>query len=68
MITVELYRWRKQWRWRARAGNGEIIASGESYANEADARTTIGILFGSCEVEMQVSDAHHVVVETRRLR
>lgn len=26
-----------QWRWRLRAGNGKIIASGESYFNRSDA-------------------------------
>jgi hypothetical protein len=27
----------KDWRWRVRAGNGEIVASGEGYTREEDA-------------------------------
>jgi uncharacterized protein YegP (UPF0339 family) len=33
---------RKQWRWRLKAGNGEIIAtSGEGYNNRRDCLTTV---------------------------
>ncbi|MEO5605589.1 MAG: DUF1508 domain-containing protein [Novosphingobium sp.] len=34
----------RQWRWRLRAGNGEIIASGEGYHNRADAEHAIGLV------------------------
>ena len=27
----------RQWRWRVRAANGEIVASGEGYSSRADA-------------------------------
>jgi len=33
-----------QWRWRLRAGNHEIIASGESYINKADCLHAIGLI------------------------
>ena len=28
---------KKEWRWRVKAGNGEIVASGEGYTTERDA-------------------------------
>jgi uncharacterized protein YegP (UPF0339 family) len=50
MAHVEIYRERRrrvgdegeaaewdEWRWRLKAGNGEIVASGESYRNAHDA-------------------------------
>ena len=33
-----------QWRWRLRAGNHEIIASGESYVNKADCLHVIELI------------------------
>jgi hypothetical protein len=50
MATVEVYESgyrpempegmepREDWRWRLKAGNGEIVASGEGYTAERDAR------------------------------
>lgn len=36
--TVELYRDTQQlWRWRRKAGNGEIISSGEAYTTKGAA-------------------------------
>lgn len=32
------------WRWRLRAANGEIVASGEDYRNRADADHAIGLV------------------------
>lgn len=32
------------WRWRLKAGNGEIIASGEGYHNRADCMHAIGLV------------------------
>lgn len=28
----------REWRWRVRSGNGEIVATGEGYTREEDAR------------------------------
>lgn len=33
-----------QWRWRLRAGNNEIIASGESYRNKQDCLAAIALV------------------------
>ena len=33
-----------QWRWRLRAGNGQAIASGESYVNRADAISAVNLV------------------------
>lgn len=35
---VEIYRSRDGYRWRLRAGNGQIVASGESHTQRSDAR------------------------------
>ena len=35
-MKFEIYQSGGLWRWRLRAGNGEIIASGESYYNRSD--------------------------------
>lgn len=32
------------WRWRLKAANGEIIASGEGYANKTDAQHAVGLV------------------------
>lgn len=37
----------RQWRWQLKAGNNEIIASGEGYRNKADAIHAIGLVQGS---------------------
>lgn len=36
-----------QWRWRFHGGNGEIVATGESYFNQADCLSAIRLLKGS---------------------
>lgn len=33
-----------EWRWRLRAKNGEIVASGEGYHNRADCLHAIGLV------------------------
>lgn len=44
-MHFEIYRtWLKQWRWRLRGANGEIIASGESYKREADCMEVIDLV------------------------
>jgi uncharacterized protein YegP (UPF0339 family) len=35
--SIDIYRSADGWRWRARAGNGEPVASGEAYEHRADA-------------------------------
>lgn len=34
----------KQWRWRLKSGNHEIIASGESYVNRRDCEHAVALL------------------------
>ncbi len=36
-----------QWRWRLRAANHEIIASGEAYVNKADCLRAIDLVRGT---------------------
>lgn len=47
-MKFELYRsltlFRKRWRWRLKAANGEIIATGEDYRNKVDALRTIQLI------------------------
>lgn len=44
--TIEIYRDRKGgWRFRVRAGNGEVIGQGESYTRKFDAKRGAGRLF-----------------------
>lgn len=33
-----------QWRWRLKAANGQIIASGESYVNQADCISAVNMV------------------------
>lgn len=33
-----------QYRWRLKAANGEIIASGEAYKNKADCQKVVGMV------------------------
>jgi len=35
------------WYWRLKAGNGQIIASGEGYVNKADVLSVINLVKGS---------------------
>ncbi len=43
-----------EWRWRLRAGNGEIVCSGEAHSNERDAKraamTVAGIFYDAPDV------------------
>lgn len=47
-MKFELYRsltlFGRRWRWRLRAGNGEIMASGEDYVNKTDALRAIQLI------------------------
>lgn len=35
---------RKQWRWRLKAGNGEIVATGEGFNNRADCMASVQLI------------------------
>lgn len=41
------------WRWRLKAGNGEIIASGESYFNKADALHCVDLIQGTGNADVR---------------
>jgi uncharacterized protein YegP (UPF0339 family) len=43
----EIYASGSQWRWRFKANNHEIIASGESYWNKSDCLRAIALMKGS---------------------
>ena len=46
-MYFQKYREVLQWRWRLRAANHEIIASGESYWNESDCDHAIALVKGT---------------------
>ena len=37
MSVLEIYKSGEEWRWRLKADNGEIVASGEGYTTKDDA-------------------------------
>jgi uncharacterized protein YegP (UPF0339 family) len=43
----EVYQSGGLWRWRFKANNHEIIASGESYYNKADCLNAVALMKGS---------------------
>jgi len=43
-MQFEVYRSKKQYRWRLRADNNEIVASGESYRKKVDVFSAIDLL------------------------
>lgn len=43
-MYYEMYQQAGQWRWRLKAGNHEILASGESYVVKADCKKVIDLL------------------------
>ncbi|APE27517.1 YegP family protein [Aurantiacibacter gangjinensis] len=46
-MYLEKYKSALQWRWRLKAANHEIIASGESYYNESDCDRAINLVKGT---------------------
>lgn len=46
-MRFELYKSGVEWRWRLKASNGEIIASGESYKNRQDAVAAVYLVMDS---------------------
>lgn len=46
-MYFEKYKNSSQWRWRLKATNHEIIASGESYWNETDCDNAINLVKGT---------------------
>lgn len=47
----------RQWYWHLKAGNGEIIAHGEGYRNEADCVAAIGLVKNSGSAPVKKKDA-----------
>jgi len=43
-MRYEIYKSNDQWRWRLKAGNHEILASGESYFNRSDCQHAINLV------------------------
>ncbi len=43
----------KRWAWRLRAGDGEIIARGESYSRKVDAERCIELVQASAIAEVE---------------
>ena len=55
-MKYEMYRddsIKREWRWRLRATNGNIIASGEGYANKGDCRDIIDSVKGSADAPVE---------------
>jgi uncharacterized protein len=46
-LHFEYYKREKAWRWRLVAGNGEIVASGESYKRKRDCLSAIKLVRSS---------------------
>ena len=47
-MKFELYQdAQKYWRWRLKAANGEIVASGEGYVNRADAEHAVNLVMST---------------------
>jgi uncharacterized protein YegP (UPF0339 family) len=46
-MYYQKYQESRQWRWRLRAANHEIISSGEAYVNESDCDHAIALNKGS---------------------
>ena len=47
---------RGEWRWRLKADNGEIIASGESYKNKQDCLHVIDLVKGSSDATVKETE------------
>lgn len=47
IMYYQMYITNGEWRWRLRAANHQIIASGEGYQNESDCLHAIGLVKGS---------------------
>ncbi len=45
-----------RWRWRLRAGNGEIIASGQAYKRKADALRAVALLDDLSDALLEIED------------
>ena len=43
-MEFQLYKSGGEWRWRLRANNNEVIASGESYKNRQDAINAVNLV------------------------
>jgi uncharacterized protein YegP (UPF0339 family) len=43
-MQFELYKSGTEWRWRLRAANNKIVASGEGYKNREDCCYAVGLL------------------------
>jgi len=67
-MSVTIYQDTDGWRWRAQAGNNEIIASGEAYKQRGDAEHICDLIFGETPVVITVKDKYGRTQETRRLR
>lgn len=52
MIVVEIYRSHDGWRWRAIAGNGEIVAQGEAHPRKWNAKRAARRLFPGSPVRV----------------
>jgi uncharacterized protein YegP (UPF0339 family) len=46
-MQYQLYPSLGQWRWRLKASNGEIIASGESYVNKQDCVNVVNLVMNT---------------------
>lgn len=52
---VTVFKAKDGWRWRAQAGNNEIVAQGEAYTRKEDAERAAGGVFPGVTVEWEPS-------------
>jgi uncharacterized protein YegP (UPF0339 family) len=60
-MKFQIYRSRnvwdkRQWRWRLRAANGKIIASGEAYENKSDCLAAIDLVKEASAASVEESE------------
>jgi uncharacterized protein YegP (UPF0339 family) len=54
-----------EWRWRLRSDNNEIIASGESYKNEADCLHAIALVKASSNAPIEKGTAKFMMPKAK---
>lgn len=60
-MKFEIYKAADGWRWRLKAANGEIVASGESYKNKGDCVTCVET------IQANAADAYVVTIASVRV-
>ena len=67
MNTAEVYPGKDGWRYRIKAGNGEILASGEAYVRKIDCESALRALFNGGTTEVVVRNHAREVTDNYTL-